>query len=215
MSETHNEWSRELVALIGREVQRLRKDNTRKLTAQQLADLVTELGTPMTRTTVSDLENGRRGAYLTVPELISLARALDIPPGLLTFPGYPDREHQLGADGAHATSEHILRWVNGHTIGPGLPRQRDKTGAVTYWDQSGKWRELVALVEQRHKEVSDLAYLVDDLAAGAAADNLPTDLRVALHHLSMSAASAREHLEDLNSRIRAAGGHVEGDDGEG
>jgi len=59
----------------------------RTRTAQWLADRTKELGYPLTRTVISDLEVGRR-RYVTVPELIVIARALDTAPVALLYP-YP------------------------------------------------------------------------------------------------------------------------------
>lgn len=72
------------------------------MSAQRLADRCGELGVPISRSILADLENGRRG-NISVAELIVLARALDVAPfDLLTpddgpvellpgrFTSYPD-----------------------------------------------------------------------------------------------------------------------------
>lgn len=58
--------------------------NRRNLTAQELADKVTELGGSMSRQAISKLENGDR--KITLDELGVLAQALGVPPVLLVIP---------------------------------------------------------------------------------------------------------------------------------
>lgn len=71
---------------IANEVRRIRQE--RGMSAQKLADRCAELGAPIPRTVLSNLENGRRG-NVTVAEMLVLAAALDVPPATLVFPvGY-------------------------------------------------------------------------------------------------------------------------------
>lgn len=58
------------------------------MSTQQLAEACAKLGLDISRSTLADLENGRR-VTMNVAELLVLARALDVPPLLLLFPlGY-------------------------------------------------------------------------------------------------------------------------------
>lgn len=76
------DWGEEQAHRIALEIRRLRgKDRT----AQWVADRTKELGYPLTRTVISDLEVGRR-RYVTTAELIILARALDTAPIALMYP---------------------------------------------------------------------------------------------------------------------------------
>lgn len=217
VTDAQNEWPRELVAAVGREVKRLTaRGSLRPLTAQQLADLMTELGTPMTRTTVSDLLNGRRGAHLTVPELVSLGRILDVPPALLAFSGYPDAEYQIGGDGETGTSEGIVNWWTGRDPGPGLRRFTAKDGRPVYYPRNaGKWQELVKAVEERAELDSTLIALADSLDVLADIDQLDVTQRLAIEELRTAAAHVRAQRDEINDRIRALGGVVEDENGEG
>ena len=55
-----------------------------KKSAQQIANRTKELGYPISRATLSQLENGTRKAP-TVPELLVIAAALDTSPAMLVF----------------------------------------------------------------------------------------------------------------------------------
>lgn len=77
------DWAARLADTIAGEVKRYRRE--RGVTAQQLVDACNDLGLPMKRTVLTNLENGRRG-NVTLAELFVLARALGVPPLLLVFP---------------------------------------------------------------------------------------------------------------------------------
>lgn len=76
-------WAPGLTAAIARQLQRIRAE--RGMSAQQLADATAELGHPVARSVIANLESGRRDT-VSVAELIVLARALRIPPLLLALP---------------------------------------------------------------------------------------------------------------------------------
>ncbi|ADT97888.1 hypothetical protein [Mycolicibacterium gilvum] len=75
------DWAAEQAARIGGELRRLRG----RRSAQWVSDRTAELGHRVPRSTVSEIENGRR-TYATTVELMVLARALDTAPVLLLFP---------------------------------------------------------------------------------------------------------------------------------
>lgn len=89
MPQDHNwgvppkNWAEEQAHRVALEIRRLRG----KRSAQWLADRTRELGSPVTRAVISDLEIGRR-RYVTTAEVVVLARALDTAPIALLYP-YP------------------------------------------------------------------------------------------------------------------------------
>lgn len=54
------------------------------MSAQKLSDRCAELGHPIARSVIANLESGRRGS-VTVAELTILGAALDVPPALLLY----------------------------------------------------------------------------------------------------------------------------------
>lgn len=76
-------WPAELTRATGRAIRHYR--TKRRLSAEQLAEAVSNLGLRYTRTQVSNLESGRRDT-ITVGEVIAFAAVLDVPPTLLLFP---------------------------------------------------------------------------------------------------------------------------------
>lgn len=75
------DWGEEQAFGVAQEVRRLRGGRT----AQWLADRTKDLGYPITRAVISDLEVGRR-RYVTTAELIVLAMALETAPVALMYP---------------------------------------------------------------------------------------------------------------------------------
>lgn len=78
---TQLDWAESQAAVIAQEVRRLRG----KRSAQWLSDQTQELGYVVSRSVITDLENGRR-KYVTTAELVVLARALNTIPIALMFP---------------------------------------------------------------------------------------------------------------------------------
>ncbi|WP_078309191.1 MULTISPECIES: helix-turn-helix domain-containing protein [unclassified Mycobacterium] len=78
---TQPSWAEDQAAQIAAEVRRLRG----KRSAQWLSDRTAELGHTVTRSVITDLENGRR-KYVTIAELIVLAAALNTYPIALLYP---------------------------------------------------------------------------------------------------------------------------------
>lgn len=76
-------WEQRLTRIVASEVRRCRL--ARKLSAQKLADRCGQLGFPVPRSVIANLENGYRES-VSVAELLILAAALDVAPVLLTAP---------------------------------------------------------------------------------------------------------------------------------
>lgn len=76
-------WGERLTRSIAAEIKRRRTEL--RWSAQKLSDACGELGFEFPRSTLADLESGRR-KHLSVAELIALAAALGVPPLLLIYP---------------------------------------------------------------------------------------------------------------------------------
>jgi transcriptional regulator with XRE-family HTH domain len=89
-----------------------------KLTASEVARRTTELGYPVSRGAIAQIESNSRSGKVDVAEVLVLAAALDIPPVLLLFP-------QLSTDGGadvipgfHAKEDDAVRWMSGEVSFP-------------------------------------------------------------------------------------------------
>jgi transcriptional regulator with XRE-family HTH domain len=75
-------WGESLTKRIGDEIRRLRGGRS----GQWLSDRTADLGQRVSRSTISEIETGRRKS-ITVSDLILLAAALDTTPVALVYPG--------------------------------------------------------------------------------------------------------------------------------
>jgi transcriptional regulator with XRE-family HTH domain len=78
-----DDWSAQLTARVAAQIRTARSDAG--LTVAQTADACAALGVPVPKTTITNLELGRR-ASVDLAEFMVLARALDVPPITLLFP---------------------------------------------------------------------------------------------------------------------------------
>jgi transcriptional regulator with XRE-family HTH domain len=103
-------WQVALAKRVGKAVQKRRKSVG--LTAQALSARTVEFGYPLTRVAISKIESNQRSGKLDVAELFVLAAALDIPPALLLFDGYPSKEVEV-LPGSMAVSSDAVHWLAG------------------------------------------------------------------------------------------------------
>lgn len=87
------------------------------MSAQQLADRCAELGLPIRRSVLANLESGRRET-LSVAELLVLAKALEVAPILLLFPlGYQETIEVV--PGEEVPVPDAAMWFTGEMSWPG------------------------------------------------------------------------------------------------
>jgi len=105
------DWVADQAERVGRELKRLRG----RRSGQWLSDRTAELGYRVPRTTISELENGKR-KYVSTAELAILARALDTAPVALLYPPpYQDDIELL--PGQSSTSWSAAEWFSGMSDG--------------------------------------------------------------------------------------------------
>lgn len=105
-------WGELHASRVAMEVRRLRGGRS----VQWLAERTAELGHPMNRNALTDLENGRR-RYVTTAELVVLAAALDTAPATLLFSGPYNAENEV-LDGTTATEFEAVQWFSGLSDAP-------------------------------------------------------------------------------------------------
>src|SRR5262249_2998643 len=106
---TQTPWAARITRSIAGEIRQRRK--ARGMSAEDLAAACTDLGMPIPRSTLADLENGRR-ASISVAEWLAIAAALDVPPVMLLCPvGTAETAEVL--PGAEAPAFRAAQWVAG------------------------------------------------------------------------------------------------------
>lgn len=120
-TQTDREWSKKFVQRVGRTVKAARRGRS----AKWLSDRTDELGFRIPATVISRLDSGHRSDVLSVPELLVLAAALEIPPALLMFPAYPDGAVDLLPQ-RQTTGYHAAKWLVGERTLPAGPIDRER-----------------------------------------------------------------------------------------
>jgi len=111
------EWADGIVATVASEVRRQRKELG--MSAEELSRACAEIGYPIPRNVIANMESGRR-AQLPLVEVMVLAKALDVSPICLIYPvGFVDRMQALPDDDPMDTFD-ALRWFTGEGRGPGF-----------------------------------------------------------------------------------------------
>ena len=156
---TADDWSDRLAARIGGEVKRYRR--RRGMSAQDLADRLAAVGHEIKRSTLANLESGRRG--VSVADLLAIAAALDISPLLLAWPlesadsVEPLPDVQVSAwDGA--------RWWRGDSDSPTRHAQEHGENAI------------VRLLSQHDATVADIVVSASKVADRSRRDELAATL---------------------------------------
>jgi transcriptional regulator with XRE-family HTH domain len=86
----------------------------RGMSAQDVADATAELGYPIQRSVIANLENGRR-VSVDLAEFLVLAKALDVPPVALLVPAGEVGEMEI-LPGQICSTDDALQWITGETM---------------------------------------------------------------------------------------------------
>ena len=126
------EWVDQVMATVAAEVRRRRKEL--RMSAQDLADRCEEIGHPIPRNVIANMESGRR-ASLPLVDVIVLAEALRTYPICLLYPvGYVDRVQRLPLQHSDPTWD-AMRWFTGDSEDFGM----EEHGTLTPADLEPGW----------------------------------------------------------------------------
>lgn len=185
------EWADQVMATVATEVRRRRRE--RGMTAQELADTCAEIGYPIPRNVIANMESGRR-AVLPLVEVMVLAEALNTHPILLIYPlGHTNQVQRLPLQDPIDTWD-AMRWFSG-----------EEPNALTL--DSGALRQFR---EHNHHEAAamDALYGIAESQwkAGEATDHAEREaaLRSESWHAKRLTAAVRR-LRDVRTRIRDYG----------
>jgi len=193
---TQTPWAARVTRSIAAEIRQRRK--ARGMSAEDLAAACSDLGMPIPRSTLADLENGRR-ASISVAERLAIAAALDVPPVMLLCPvGTAETAEVL--PGAEAPAFRAAQWVAGEaplrhpgradvltdwlpTVGPGAPLLAYRLNDAAARDQL---------------DAAGRARRYQDLATGAATE----DERAAYEAAARAQLAAADKALDEGERVR-------------
>jgi len=149
------DWGPRLTRSIAEQVRRHRK--ARGWSAQRLSDECSGLGFDFPRSTLADLESGRR-ANISVAELIALAAALGVPPLLLLYPVGQEAEAEVWPGEVRPAFRAAL-WFTGEAPSPS--RASDGTEWIVEADEHTAARPLVMYRKHDQQAQAEIAALRD------------------------------------------------------
>lgn len=198
-------WAGRVTGHAIEEIKRLREAKEPKWSAQRLADECKKLGLDISRATISDLENHRR-ANFGIPELLVMARALDIPPLLLIFPVGSKEETEVLPGESRPTFRAAL-WFTGEAASPA--RATDDGEVIVEPDRTGEGRPL-ALYRTHDEEFRKEIGSVNEAAKmGEMAAALPDSQRESAASVTAmlheAAAAHRRNGELIREQAAAEG----------
>jgi transcriptional regulator with XRE-family HTH domain len=157
-----DDWSARVARLVAREVRRYSEGQQPKMSAQQLADRTAELGMPIPRSVLANLESGRRET-VSAAELIVLAAALNVAPIELICPtGYDEQTEIL--PGRMVDSLSAVRWFTGEL-------KMEMAGGTTTLRQASRDEQSSTYLIEYHEELINRLRTREAEAARAFADD--------------------------------------------
>ncbi|WP_327662349.1 MULTISPECIES: helix-turn-helix domain-containing protein [unclassified Streptomyces] len=185
------EWEDHVMATVAGAVRRRRKEL--RWSAQDLADKCEEIGYPIPRNVIANMESGRR-ATLPLVEVMVLARALRVTPIGLIYPvGYVPRVRALPYEDARPTWD-ALQWFTGES--PDFGSEDSMLDHFLAHDL--ELRSALAAVESEDYERWKVRTAANHIQREAA--------ERALARYSDQAAQAKAALSEYRRLIRAEGG---------
>jgi transcriptional regulator with XRE-family HTH domain len=127
VDQVAKKWGEQLSRRVGLAIQARRK--ALGLTAQQLAERSRDLGYHVTRVAISKIEGNLRAGKLDVAEILVLAVALDIPPALLLFPGFPEGSVEV-VPNRTVDNEAAVKWLGGRSSDRQVGADNDGTALI-------------------------------------------------------------------------------------
>lgn len=196
-------WPERFTAGVAGEIKRYRE--AKGWSFQQLADACTALGYPTLRTTLANLENGRRKS-ITVHEVLVIAEALGVPGVQLVFPGIPYGECEY-LPGKFRSAWQALRWFTGEVPADARADAGDREYHLYLMREIERYRpaanevgirleDAQALVADAERDFADLTAQLentDEHDRGSLTSALAS-ARVRLAAARTDLARAREHI---------------------
>ncbi|NLU81619.1 helix-turn-helix transcriptional regulator [Rhodococcus sp. HNM0569] len=170
---------------------------------QWVADRTAELGYPISRSRLSDLERGKRGGLLGLAELIVLAKALEVPPVSLLYPNLAQKVVEVTPQ-VEATAWNALKWFTGeeplmdYRLIDGVVMEGIEPEAYAHFEANAQALELLRLHDRlasNYREDQQLADRAWERAGGATSPEVER-IEERLDHLQAQIRGVRAHLRE-------------------
>ena len=180
-----DDWPARVARQVAREVRRYREMQRPKMSTQKLADCTAELGMPIPRSVLANLESGRRDT-VSVAEVLILAAALNVAPIELICPVGFDKQTEM-LPGRETDPLRAMHWFTGQL-------KLELREAATMLRQPGTAEQTSAYLAEYHDELINRLRVQEAEAARAAADAAAAHaaLEKAGSEFAMAAAAAAD-----------------------
>jgi transcriptional regulator with XRE-family HTH domain len=175
-----------MARLVAREIRRYREMQQPRMSVQRLADRTADLGMPIPRSVLANLESGRRET-VSVAEVLVLAAALDVAPIELICPVGFDQQTEI-LPGRTADPLSAVRWYTGEL-------KLETAGTETTLRQAARGEQSSTYLVEYHEELINRLRSREGEAARAIADS---------EKASAGAAAAWALANDLAAAFAAA-----------
>ncbi|MCF8606792.1 hypothetical protein L5I01_25900 [Gordonia sp. HY442] len=193
------EWAEELVRRAGRAARQARG----KRSAKWLSDETAALGMRISPTVIAKLDSGHRGANLSVPELLVLAAALNVPPAALMFPDMPDGEVRRYPTDEPWNSFGAYNWVSGAEaelrLDPTPPGRSHKSA----WDAK-RLIDLSYMISEGREGLAEVESQLASAARKGSAEELES-ARKKLQSMRRTVAQTIASIKDLGGTVNEDG----------
>jgi hypothetical protein len=189
--QSEKPWDVRLIEQAGKAMRRARR--RKRKTANWLSDETARLGLRLSAQVIAKLDTGHRGGALSVSELLVLAAAIEVPPALLLFPGYPDGEVEF-LPGRTVLSKEAVEWFSGEAR---LPASTSVDGVGREASPPNPGTELVKAVRE-YSDVSKDLVVLNEMLRGK---QVPHDVASSMHAelgdrlLELAGQIMRERIE--------------------
>lgn len=211
---TQTSWDVEHARRVGSAIKAIRGERS----AQWLSDETDKVGHKVTRSTIADIENGRR-KYVSTAELSVLAWVLGVPPSNLLYPDLPDGPVEAVPAESMSSIEAVM-WFSGEM--PRVPDVESPTfklfgglkGEAEFYRDSARVMEvfegsrLVALSRERVEVEGRIQTLT-----GLVADMREAGDEETAAHFAKEVVTLMKQKDAINRDLRGRGGAVVGDGG--
>ncbi|MDR1118507.1 MAG: helix-turn-helix domain-containing protein [Bifidobacteriaceae bacterium] len=171
-------WEDRLSAQVGLNIAAERR--RQGLTAQQLSDKLREMGAPLARAAISQIETGHRRVSLA--EALAIAAALEASPAELVFDPLaeaveplPGHSHVTGAnaslwlagrlDALSKPGEDLERWADRVTPEPRPAKPQDRESEIQYRTEAAYWERRLLAAHRRARELDHAIQTGDGISA--------------------------------------------------
>jgi transcriptional regulator with XRE-family HTH domain len=184
--------------VIAGEVRRYRQE--RHMSGQQLADRCAELGMPIARAVLANLESGRRDS-VSMAEILVLARALRVPPVLLVFPLGREETMEVLPD-QWVTPWDALRWFSGERWRGIFSGELASVLGVPERQEIELFRDHEFAVDQWSDNLRDLNHALES-AQSADTEPLRNVFTRRADSLTEQLQEDERHIRETRERLRA------------